>query len=228
MSARVLVTGVDTELGAAVRRQLAADGAATVGVQAVAGQSAEHTLSAHPGDRGAIRAAVGEATALMGGLDTLVVAHALPMVAGFEEQTMGDFWEHVDTALSGSFFYAQAAGEVMRTAGTGGRIVLTTSTWHIGAPKLSAVATAAGGIVALTKTLARDLGRFGVGVNAVAVGSVDSEWSVCDAGAPLPPAGATGTVTQVARVIALLSKHCLGAAVGQIVNVDGGLSRNRV
>ena len=228
MSARVLVTGVDTDLGAAVRRQFEAEGAVVVGVEAVAGQPAAHTLSAHPGDRTAIRAAVREAAAVMGGLDTLVVAHALPMVAGFEQQTMGDFWEHVDATLSGSFYYAQAAGEVMRASGTGGRIVLTTSTWHVGAPHLSAVATAAGGLVALTKTLTRDLGRFGVGVNAVAVGSVDSEWSVCDAGTHLPPAGTIGTVTQVARVIALLSKHCLGAAVGQIVNVDGGLSRNRV
>lgn len=90
------------------------------------------------------------------------------------------------------------------------------------------MATAAGGIVALTKSLTRDLGGFGVGVNAVALGALESEWSVCDASGGSPPGGRIGSVEQAAAVIGLLSQRQLGAAVGQIVNVDGGLSRNRV
>ena len=232
---RVLVTGTDTDLGAAVQKYF--ENAAAVTVGSVAGPADAERLSgsvrtvyADPTDRAEVRDAVHTAAAAMGGLDTLVVAHSLPMVQPFVEQTMTDFWHHVDTALTGSFLYAQAAAEVMRAAGSGGRIVLTTSKWHVGGQNLSAVATAAGGIVALTKTLTRDFGHFGIGVNAVAVGAVDSEWSVCDAagGDALPPLGRLGTVEQVARVIGVLCQRRLGAAVGQIVNVDGGLSRNRV
>jgi hypothetical protein len=55
---------------------------------------------------------------------------------------------------------------------------------------------------------------------------------VCDAAAGgsslTPPTGQVGTVEQVAGVIGVLCQRQLGAAVGQIVNVDGGLSRNRV
>lgn len=232
---RVLVTGTDTDLGAAVQSYFVEAGAVTVGTRShsqdgVTPAGSPPTVFADPARGSEIRAAVRAAEATMGGLDTLVVAHPLPVVSPLSEQAMDDFWRHVDTTLTGSFLFAQAAGEIMRTAGTGGRIVLTTSKWHVGAPNLSAVATAAGGIVALTKTLTRDFGRFGVGVNAVAVGAVNSEWSVCDdaAEAPLPPGGAVGTVDQVARIIGILSQHRLGAAVGQIVNADGGLSRNRV
>ena len=226
---RVLITGTDTTIGAAVQAYFDGTGATTVGAVSRRGASAG-TVFADPVDGDQITAAVGVAAATMGGLDTLVVAHPVPVVQPFGEQTMADFWHHVDAALTGSFLYAQAAAEVMRAAGTGGRIVLITSKWHVGGTDLSAVATAAGGIVALTKTLTRDFGRFGIGVNAVAVGAVDSEWSVCDiaAGGGLPPVGHLGTVDQVARIVGILSQGRLGAAVGQIVNADGGLSRNRV
>ncbi len=217
---RVLITGIDTALGAAVNAHLTGRGAVTAGADV------------GPTDAADIRGAVARAADAMGGIDALVVAHGLPCVAGFTDQSMDTFWDHVDATLTGSFLYAQAAAEHMRHNATGGRIVLTTSRWHIGGTDLSAVATAAGGIVALTKSLTRDFGGFGIGVNAVAVGAVDSEWSVCDAAGGLPggvpPIGQFGSVEQVARVIGLLCQRRLGAAVGQIVNVDGGSSRNRV
>jgi len=228
---RVLVTGVDTMLGAAVRDHFTARGVHVVGTSAGAciDTDSEHrTLSTDPTDSAQVGRAIAGAVDIMGGIDALVVAHPIPEVGSLVGTPMVDFWKHVDSALTGSFLFAQAAARWMRDNRTGGRIVLTTSRWHIGGAELSAVATAAGGIVALTKTLTRDLGRFGIGVNAVAVGAVDSEWSVCDVSAPGSPLGATGSVQQVAAVIGLLCQRQLGAAVGQIVNVDGGLSRNRV
>lgn len=215
---RVLITGADTKLGVAVDDHFTARGAVTAAPPA----DTDHA------DRAAVRDAVRRAVERMGGIDVLVVAHGLPHVAAFTEQSMAEFWKHVDTTLTGSFLYAQAAAEHMRDNGTGGRIVLTTSRWHVGGPGLSAVATAAGGIVALTKTLTRDFGAFGIGVNAVAIGNVDSEWSVCDLEGATPPLGRIGSVEQVAGVIGLLSRPELKAAVGQIVNADGGQSRNRV
>lgn len=215
---RVLITGADTKFGVAVNDHFTARGAVTAAPPA----DVDHT------DRTAVREAVRQAAERMGGIDVLVTAHGLPHVAAFTEQSMAEFWGHVDATLTGTFLYAQATAEHMRDNGTGGRMVLTTSRWHIGGPGLSAVATAAGGIVALTKTLTRDFGVFGIGVNAVAIGGVDSEWSVCDLDGATPPLGGLGSVEQVANVIGLLSRPRLKAAVGQIVNVDGGLSRNRV
>lgn len=215
---RVLITGADTKLGVAVNDYFTTRGAVT----AAPPVGVDHT------DRATVRDAVRQVAERMGGIDVLVTAHALPHVAAFTEQSMAEFWGHVDATLTGSFLYAQTTAEHMRHNRTGGRIVLTTSRWHIGGPGLAAVATAAGGIVALTKTLTRDFGVFGIGVNAVAIGGVDSEWSVCDPEVATPPLGRPGTVQQVANLIGLLSRPQLKAAVGQIVNVDGGLSRNRV
>ncbi|MGE2713640.1 SDR family NAD(P)-dependent oxidoreductase [Mycolicibacterium litorale] len=231
--ARVLVTGVDTALGAALRAHFTERGAVVAGTgRENTGAGEQFTAGTDHADGDAVRAAVGRAAEAMGGIDALVVAHGLPVVAPIADQSMAEFWRHVDDTLTGSFLYAQAVAAHMRDAGAGGRIVLATSRWHIGGPSLAAVATAAGGIVALTKTLTRDFGAYGIGVNAVAIGAVDSEWSICDAAAGVscddPPAGRCGTVDQVARVIGLLCRRDLGAAVGQIVNLDGGLSRNRV
>jgi NAD(P)-dependent dehydrogenase (short-subunit alcohol dehydrogenase family) len=234
---RVLVTGVDTMLGAAVREYFTERDAVTVGTSAggpdtTSAIAERPTLGADPADGAQVRAAVEQAAELMGGIDVLIVAHGLPLVAPLADQSMTDFWQHVDATLTGSFLYAQAAAARMRDGGTGGRIVLTTSRWYVGGSELSAVATAAGGIVALTKSLTRDFGHFGIGVNAVAIGGVESEWSICDAAGGIagatPPSGQVGSVEQVARIIGLLCQRQLGAAVGQIVNSDGGLSRNRV
>lgn len=217
-------------LGAAVQSALSATGARVLGTCQAAPRTqsvASASIVAELTDPEQVRAAVRRAAESMEGLDTVVTAHALPFVATLDELAMEAFWCHVDTALTGTFLVAQATAEVMR--GEGGRMVLTTSRWHRGGHGLSAVAAAAGGVVALTKTLTRDFGRFGIGVNAVAVGCVDSEWSICDAAdsGSTAPAG-RGTVTQIARLIEILSRSSLGAAVGQIVNADGGSSRNRV
>jgi NAD(P)-dependent dehydrogenase (short-subunit alcohol dehydrogenase family) len=204
-------------------------GSDTVGTCRTEAAADVSTVCADPRSVQEVHSAVESAAAAMGGLDSLVIAHALPVVGGLGEQSMEDFWCHVDDALTGSFLFATAAAEVMRSGGSGGRIVLTTSRWHVGGRDVHAVAAASGGIIALTKTLTRDLGRLGIGVNAVAVGGIESEWSVCDAaaGAQSPPLG-TGSPEKVAEVVYLLCQPDLRAAVGQIVNVDGGLSRNRV
>ncbi len=149
---RVLITGVDTRLGAAVRDHFAGRGALTVGTVTAErdpGPGEELTLTADPADRAEVGHVVAKAAAHMGGVDVLVVAHGLPVVAPLADQPMAEFWAHVDATLTGSFLYAQAAADHMRHSGTGGRIVLTTSRWHVGGDGLAAVATAAGGIVAL-------------------------------------------------------------------------------
>lgn len=105
-------------------------------------------------------------------------------------------------------------------------------------PQLAAVATAAGGIAALDKSLTRDSGPLGV--NAIAPGLVDSAWLECDAAGMgievdalrLNPnayvaAGRLGSPSQVAHTVALLCNPDLKAAVGQTVNANGGFIRSR-
>lgn len=239
-----LVTGLDTELGSAVARRLTASGTSVVG-QHRPGSGPGHRegltglVTADPGDQSSVAAAVEEAVALLGRLDILAVCHPRPHRAGLFKITPGEFWTEVDDALTGSFFFAQAAAPHL-ARGDGGRIVLTASMWHSGGAGLAAVASAAGGIVALTKTLTRDLGPLGVGVNAVVPGLVEGPWLACDAAGlgvdtdtlrrdpgRFVPTGRLGTADQVAATVAVLADPSLKAAVGQCVNVNGGHVRTR-
>jgi NAD(P)-dependent dehydrogenase (short-subunit alcohol dehydrogenase family) len=239
-----LITGVDTELGAAVLEKLRSAGVKCVGHCSPGATPPDMhpdapVVVAAPSDRAAVGRAVDAAVDRVGDLDILVTCHPRPHHQSFLDLAEGDFWSVVDDHLTGSFNFAQAAAPSLARS-RGGRVVLTTSIWHTGARGLAPVAAAASGTVALVKSLTRDLGRLGIGVNAVACGFVDGEWLVCDASAlglrprdlrrapeSFVPQGRLGTPRQVASTIAVLCNPDLQAAVGQIVNVSGGFVRSR-
>jgi 3-oxoacyl-[acyl-carrier protein] reductase len=82
------------------------------------------------------------------------------------------------------------------------------------------------GLVGLTKSLAREVGKRGITVNAVAPGFVETAMTAeLDAGGLLTriPAGRLGTADEVAAVIAFLSSDEAAYVNGTVVQVDGGL-----
>lgn len=240
--ATALVTGADTELGRAMVAKLAAAGA-RVAAHRLDKQAqvpgAEFHVSAGVCDEGALRAAFEHVQASFGQLNLLVLCHAKPVCGGLLEQSLEAFWQHQDEQLSGSFLICQLATPLLKAAGWG-RVVLTCSGWSAGAPNLSAVAAAAGGVQLLCKTLARELGPLGITVNALAHAFTDSDWLACDAAAlglseddiraqatSLVPAGRLGTPAQIAASALLLCQPVIGAAVAQTLQCSGGYFRRR-
>lgn len=105
-----------------------------------------------------------------GGLDILVANHAYMTMAPLLEHDPDDWWKVVDTNLGGTFFLVQAALPHLRARG-GGRIVVVTSEWGVtGWPAATAYAAAKSGLIALVKTLGRELAAEHIIVNAVAPG----------------------------------------------------------
>ncbi|MDX2199881.1 MAG: 3-oxoacyl-[acyl-carrier-protein] reductase [Phycisphaerae bacterium] len=111
-----------------------------------------------------------------------------------------------------------------------GRIVnITSIVGQIGNFGQANYATAKGGLIAFTKTLAREVAKKGVMVNAVAPGYIETDMTakvspevlkwVCD----MTPVGRLGRPDEVARAVRFLAAPNSGYITGQVINVNGGM-----
>jgi NAD(P)-dependent dehydrogenase (short-subunit alcohol dehydrogenase family) len=243
-----LVTGAAQGIGAAIARRLAADGA-EVGVNDLHESEALAAVVAATGGF----PAVGDITdPAMGDLvdgierdrrpvDVLVCNAAYMTMAPFTDDDEDDWWKVVDTNLAGTFGLIQAVLPGMRRAG-GGNIVVIASEWGvIGWPGATAYSASKAGLIALVKTLGRELARENITVNAVAPGVVDTPQLNVDAeaasvdldemrrryGAEIPM-GRIGDPEEIASAVALLARSDIGAVVGQTLQINGGSTRCRV
>ncbi|MFA5708299.1 SDR family NAD(P)-dependent oxidoreductase [Mycolicibacterium sp.] len=244
-----LITGAAQGMGAAHARRLAAAGA-TVAVNDIDDSAALRALAtelgglAAPGDVsdpaecGRIAEHVVGAT---GRLDVLVANHAYMTMAPLLDHDPDDWWKVVDTNLGGTFFLVQAVLPHMRALG-GGRIVVVSSEWGVtGWPEATAYAASKAGLIALVKTLGRELAPERIIVNAVAPGVTDTPQLQVDAdaaGVDLAtvqqqyaagiPLGRIGSADEIAAAVELLADFEVEAIVGQVISSNGGSTRGRV
>ncbi len=166
--------------------------------------SGEPVLAAAVRDR---LAADGFATAPRSGdpLDALVHVAASPVAGPFVGGDVTGWYAEVSAGLRPAFQAVRAAVSALRRSGAG-RVVIVGAGWFpADRPDATAAAAVSGGLVALTKTLARDLGPDGITVNQVVV----------DPGHPADPA-------TIAAAVAYLCSPAGGAVVGQLLTVGRG------
>lgn len=140
-------------------------------------------------------------------------------------------WDRViATNLKGCFLCTQRAARLMRDAGSGGRIInIGSGCNRIGFPRLIAYTASKGGIETLTKVSAAELGKYGITVNCVAPGAIETERTKQEAGdyantwASATPMGRVGTPQDVGRAVTFLCSPQADFISGQTLGVDGGL-----
>lgn len=163
-----------------------------------------------------------------GGLDILVCNAGIARDGVIWNMTDQAWDEVIAVNLKGTFNYIREAARIFKDQ-RGGRIVNVTSINGMRGKFGQANYTAAkGGIIALTKTAARELGKFNVTVNAVAPGMVDTEM----AGALAPEfrdtaiketlLGRLATPQDIAQVVVFLCSDGARHITGEVVKVDGG------
>jgi NAD(P)-dependent dehydrogenase (short-subunit alcohol dehydrogenase family) len=243
-----LVTGATQGIGAAIAGRLASEGA-IVGVNgpvrdarmdavvtAVGGFPAVADVS----DPDAVAAMVGEIERTRGPVDILVCNAAYMTMAPFMEHDDDDWWRIIDTNLAGTVYLIQAVLAGMRNRG-GGNIVIISSEWGvIGWPNATAYSASKAGLIALTKSLGRELAPERITVNAIAPGVIDTpqlQVDADDAGTSLEqvheqyrrgiPLGRIGKPEEIAAAVSLLARADMGAFVGQTIQINGGATRCR-
>ncbi|HEY3739957.1 MAG TPA: 3-oxoacyl-ACP reductase family protein [Bryobacteraceae bacterium] len=140
-------------------------------------------------------------------------------------------WDRViATNLKGCFLCTQRAARLMRTAGRGGRIInIGSGCNRIGFPRLIAYTASKGGIETFTKVSASELGKYGITVNCVAPGAIETERTKAEAGdyaatwAAVTPVGRVGLPQDVGRAVVFLASPAADFISGQTLGVDGGL-----
>lgn len=241
-----LVTGAARGIGRACALALARDGADLAAADllpvddTVAEAQGRHarrvlglTLDVTRGED--VRRAVDRVVRELGRLDILVTAAGIAHRDGLEETTR-EIWDRVLAVdLTGTFLAIQAAVPVMR-AQRYGKIVTIASISGLVGGALSrarqggaggrsgpAYAAAKGGVIALTRWVAREVGPAGIFVNAVAPGAVDTEMT---RGYVYPveqlPIPRMGTPEDIAEAVAFLASPAADYITGQVLCVDGG------
>jgi D-xylose 1-dehydrogenase len=185
---RVLITGGATGIGEAFVTRFAEQGAqvAFFDIQdsAAADLSARIASDGHPRplylhcdmtDLDAVRASVARAIESLGGLDTLVNNAGNDQRHTIEEVTP-ELWDRLMAVnLRHQFFVTQAALPAIKQSGAGSIINMSSIAWIIPSVGVPVYITAKAGIVGLTKTLAHEVGKDNIRVNAILPGAIVTE-----------------------------------------------------
>jgi 3-oxoacyl-[acyl-carrier protein] reductase len=241
-----IVTGAARGIGAAIAHRLAADGMA-LGVVDLDEQGSARTakeiiedgghaipIGADVADEKAAGTAVQQIAAELGPVTVLINSAGIIRDNLIFKMSASDWDSVMDVHLRGAFLMTRAAQTHM-TQAKWGRIVNISSTSALGNRGQANYATAKAGLIGFTKTLALELGKFGVTANAIAPGFIETELTQASAArqgidfedwklaaARDIPAGRIGQPEDVAAVASFLCRPEASYVSGQVIFVNGG------
>lgn len=181
-----------------------------------------------------VETAVEEVVNTFGSLDILVNNAGVIRDNLVFKMTDSDWQQVMDVHLKGSFNAARAAQKYM-VKNKHGRIINTSSTSALGNRGQANYSAAKAGLQGLTKTLAIELGKFGITVNAIAPGFIETDMTketaerigvsfddLVEANVNTIPAGRSGKPADIANAVAFFADEASSFVNGQVIYVAGG------
>jgi NAD(P)-dependent dehydrogenase (short-subunit alcohol dehydrogenase family) len=177
-----IVTGAASGIGRATAERFVSDGYQVVGVDiAPRPDGADETRTAayeheicDVSDEAGVTALGQRVTGRWGRIDALVNVAGVVLVKPLEETTWGEFRATTDVNLGGTFLLCKYAIPVMRAQGSGVIVNVASVSGHVGQIDHALYGATKAGIIALTRALAWELAPYGIRVNSVSPGSVDT------------------------------------------------------
>ncbi|MDB5794529.1 MAG: short-chain dehydrogenase [Noviherbaspirillum sp.] len=222
LGARVVVAEIGQEAGRRVSDEIGAMGAQALAVQVDV--SSEESVAA----------AVGAAAERFGKIDVLVNNAAIfstLKMRPFEEIPLDEWRRVLDVNITGTFLMTRAVAPLMKAAGWGRIINVSSAAVTMGRPHYLHYTTSKAAAIGMTRSLARELGPHGITVNVVLPGAVDT-------GIPRETVSPEQKKAQIAMrsiqreqtpddmvgVVQFLASDASAFVTGQSLTVDGGLT----
>jgi NAD(P)-dependent dehydrogenase (short-subunit alcohol dehydrogenase family) len=178
------------------------------------------------------------AAANLGSVDVLVNNAGVYPRKSLDEMTREDFQDVISINLAGTFLCSRYASDAMISGRKGGSIINIASieALHPSSTGMSAYDASKGGVLMLTKSLARELGRHDIRVNAIAPGGIKTRGILSQ----VTPSGSReqlrelknflsrivlgrlGDADDIARTAVFLASEMAGYITGEMIVVDGG------
>jgi 3-oxoacyl-[acyl-carrier protein] reductase len=241
-----IVTGAARGIGAAVAKRLSSDGFAVAvldldeasckpvveAIESAGGKAL--AVGVDVSDEQAVSSAVARVADELGAPTVLVNNAGITRDNLLFKMSTGDWDAVMNVHLRGSFLMSRATQKHMTEAGWG-RIVNLSSTSALGNRGQANYAAAKAGLQGFTKTLAIELGKFGVTVNAIAPGFIETEMTAATAervGMPFEdfkaaaakeiPVARVGQPEDIAATVSFFAREDASFVSGQVVYVAGG------
>ncbi|HET8746877.1 MAG TPA: 3-oxoacyl-ACP reductase FabG [Ramlibacter sp.] len=236
-----IVTGSARGIGAATARRLALEGARVVvndiqaeRAEATAAALREEGLQAHCIVADITRAAevqrlVDETVARFGGVHVLVNNAGFPRDKYLVKMSEEDWDLVMGVMLKGAFLVTKAVMPRLIEQGWG-RVINISSRAHFGNPTQANYSAAKAGLIGMAKALAIEEGRYGVTVNCVAPGFIETEMvqalatyeTIKERAIQMQPVKRVGRPSDIADAVAFLASERAGFISGEVLHVTGG------
>ncbi|WP_322769396.1 SDR family oxidoreductase [Frankia sp. Cr1] len=242
---RALVTGASRGIGLRLAESLAAAGCEVTivarspqpleraRVQVMAGTGARvHAVAFDATQSDQVAAGVTSAVEAMGGLDIVVNNAGVQFRAAVTEFPDDQWHRLLETNVSTAFFVSREAAKVMIPQAAGKIVNICSVQSELARPAIAPYSATKGALKMLTRGLCADLGPYGIQVNGLAPGYVDTELTAALVAddefsawiARRTPAGRWGQVDDLVGTLLFLSSRASDFVNGQIVYVDGGMT----
>lgn len=236
-----IVTGSARGLGAAMVRRLAEEGARVVVTDILREQAlattaalrsagcAAHCVIADITKAGEVRRLVDEAVAAFGGVHVLVNNAGMPCDRYLVKMSEEDWDVVMNVILKGTFLVTKAVMPLMIEQGWG-RVINISSRAHLGNPTQANYSAAKAGLIGMARALAMEEGRYGITINCVAPGFIDTEMvqglptyeTIKERAVQAQPIKRVGRPDDIADAVAFLASERAGFISGEVLHVTGG------